>query len=200
MPVSWRTCTIGGKRNLKTTAMKDTLCNIKWGSWPKILKRVWPSAFLNNILSTCRRWQPPGSRAIPWDCFALGFLPPQLYPSLVVERWGRGGRDLQRFPCASDLKVAVSVNYTSNGHGLLPAVWSSRRGGGIWAEYGPLPRHVALQNGVCSSVKTAQLKVSWEWHKIKAKGLSLSYHCCHVMEHLLTIVILHIIFKATRQD
>lgn len=45
-------------------------------------------------------------------------------------------------------------------------------GGGFRAECRPLPRHVPVQNGLYRSVKTAQLKVCWEWHKIKAKDLS----------------------------
>ena len=44
------------------------------------------------------------------------------HPSARVERWEQGRRDLQRFPCALDLKVSVSVNLTSNGHGLLLAL------------------------------------------------------------------------------
>lgn len=51
---------------------------------------------------------------------------------------------------------------------------------------GPLPRHVPVQNGLSSSVKTAQLKVYWEWHKIKAKDQYFSCHSCHIMEHVYT--------------
>lgn len=113
-----------------------------------------------------------------------------------------GGRDLQRFPCALDLKVSVSVNLTSNGHGLLLALWSGGEGG-IRAEYRPLPRHVTVQNGFSSGVKTAPLKVFWEWHKIKAEALSLSHHSYHTriyrlsfITHTVIKVPLSLLFKA----
>lgn len=71
----------------------------------------------------CGTFQSLNGTALKWVSFLYS------YPSVRVERWGRGGRDLQRFPCALDLKVSVSVNFTSNGHGLLLSLWSGRRRG-----------------------------------------------------------------------
>lgn len=80
------------------------------------------------------------------------------YPWLRVEV-EMGGRDLQRFPCALDLKVSVSVNFTSNGRVLLVALWSGMGGYHYWIQ----DLCLNMFRFKMDSAETSQLKVYREW-------------------------------------
>lgn len=119
---SWPRAVHSRRQIQKRKAYKTAPSNLKQGIWPRILKRMWPSAFRNPpILSRAVGGSKSEQKHSP-----VSFLPLYWYPLLRVERWwwDRGSRDLQRFPCALDLKVPVSVNFTSNDYGLLLALWS----------------------------------------------------------------------------
>lgn len=114
--------------------------------------------------------------------FLTGLVSNGFPSSAAPLRGGRstGGRDLHRIPCVLDLKVCVSVNFTSNAPALLLLSLKWQRGYQSWMQ---------AAASTCSGhgIKTAQLKVCWEWNMIKAKDLSLSYHSCHTPDDLWTL-------------
>lgn len=134
----------------------------------------------------------PNSSTLKWVSFLFG------YPWLRVERWEQGREGPSEIPLCVGLEsfclCELNIKRSCAAAGSLK--WQK---GGIRAEYRSLPRHVPVQNRLCRSVKTAQLKVFWEWHKIKAKDLSLSHYSWHIMKDLQThySVILHTVFVSS---
>lgn len=130
------------------------------------------------ISSLYCRWHLLNSKL---DCSQMGFLP--LLPLTEGGEVEQGREGPSEIPLCVGLEsfCLCELNIKQSWAAAGSLKWQR---GGIRPEYRPLPQHVPVQNGLRRSTKTAQLKVFWEWHKIKAMDLSLCYHSCHIMNAL----------------